>query len=175
MRLVQQRCGRAGLFLVLSTLLTLAACRTNLIHKPTWRLHGVEIGSVDATEATLRINVKITNPNPVAMVVEKITYRLMFNEIALARGEKVGAFEFRPYQEAGISLPVAVDLATLLAQLPFLQGYEKGAYRVEGEVTVKAFGIRKTFLFKEPAGTPEPAGQPAQKGRGAQEGRRKPP
>jgi len=182
MRLLQRRCGRVGLFWVLSTLLILAACRTNLVHKPTWRLHGVEIGQVDATEATLRINVKITNPNPVAMVVERIAYRLMFNDVTLARGEKVGAFEFRPYQEAGMSLPVSVDLTTLLTQLPFLQGYEKVPYYVEGEVTLKAFGIRKTFPFREPdappAGEgsetrPEPAGTPArEEERREQEGHR---
>jgi len=154
MRLLQKRYGRVGLFFVLSALLIFAACRAKIIHTPTWRLHGVEIGAVDATEATLRINLKITNPNPVAMVVERIVYRLIFNDITLAHGEKVGAFEFRPYQEAGMSLPILVDLATLLAQLPFLQGDEKVAYRVEGEVTLKAFGIRKTFPFKEPDAPP---------------------
>ncbi len=150
MYLLKQRYGRLGLFFVLATLLTLEGCRTKLVHKPTWKLHGVEIGAVNATEATLQINVKITNPNPVTMVVERVTYRLIFNEATLARGEKVGAFEFRPYQEAGISLPVSVDLATLLAQLPFLKGQEKAGYHVEGEVVMTAFGIRKTFPFREP-------------------------
>ena len=178
------RFGRVGLFFVLSTLLILAACRTNLVHKPTWRLHGVEIGQVDAMEATLHVNVKITNPNRVAMVVERVAYRLIFNETTLARGEKVGAFEFRPYQEAGMSLPVSVDLTTLLAQLPFLQRYEAVAYRVEGEVTLKAFGIRKTFPFKEPEAPPAgeasetrpgPAAAPAQQEQGEKEGHQKRP
>jgi len=173
MRLRRQQYGRIGLFLVFSTLLILAACRTPLVHKPTWRLHGIEIGSVDETAATLRINVKITNPNPVAVVVEKITYRLIFNNATLARGEKAGAFAFRPYQEAGISLPVSVDLMTLLAQLPYLRGLEEGVYHVEGEVTMKAFGIRKTFPFTEPATSPVRAA-PAERPE-AQEGHRRSP
>lgn len=157
MRFLRQRYNRVGFFFVLCAFLGIEACRRPLVHQPTWRLHGVEISQVDATEATLRVNVKITNPNPVAMVVERMTYRLMSGDTPLAHGEKVGAFEFRPYQEAGISLPVSVDLTTLLAQLPFLQGYDNAAYRVEGEVTLKAFGIRKTFPFREPDAPPAEA------------------
>ena len=145
--------GRCGFLLI--ALLVLSACGPKIIQTPEWRLHGVKIGAVSASGATLDINVKVTNPNFFAIVVERVSYRLYFNDVEVAKGEKTGAFEFRPYQEAGMTLPLTVDLAGLLAQAPSLKSKDKAAYRIEGEATLNAAGVRKTFPFKQGKGEGE--------------------
>jgi LEA14-like dessication related protein len=140
--------------LLLLVALSIFACGTKIVHRPEWRLHGVRIERIDTEGATLHVNVKVTNPNAFAIALEKVDYRLFFDKIEVAKGHKEGTVEFRPYQEVGIALPIEVDLKTILDQRAALREADRSAYRVEGEVTLKAVGIRKTFPFNEPEKAP---------------------
>ncbi len=131
--------------------LFLASCSAKLVHAPEWKLHSVHINQIDESGALLEINVYIRNPNPFPIVVEEVRYQLSVGGAVLASGEKKGRFEFRPYQEAGISLPWKSDLAMIIRQIPLLKSQEIASYRLEGSVTAVFGGMRKTMPFEKSA------------------------
>lgn len=139
--------------LLLITCFLLASCASwRVIERPEWRLQAVRIDQIDFSKATLGVNAQITNPNNFGVTLREVRYRLYLKETLIAQGEKTESFELPGHGAADVWLPVEVSLSAARQIVPLLKnnpGDQALSWRIEGEGTLKAFGIEKTLPFKK--------------------------
>jgi LEA14-like dessication related protein len=151
--------------MILFTFFFLTSCASGkMIARPEWRLLGVQIDQLDFSKATLGIQAQITNPNSFGVTVRKVHYRLYLKEVLVALGEKKEPFDLPGQGVTDVLLPVEISLGEVRRMLPLLKnrsGKEDLNWRIEGEGTVKAFGLEKVFPFKrEESENQSGSGQP---------------
>jgi LEA14-like dessication related protein len=126
-----------------------------MIERPEWQIQGVRIDQIDFSKATLGVNAQITNPNHFDVTLQQVHYRLYLKETLIAQGEKTESFELPGHGAADVWLPVEVSLSAARQILPLLKNNPEDkalSWRIEGEGTLKAFGIEKILPFKKEGG-----------------------
>ena len=109
--------------------------------KPTFRLKGVSVKSIDWSSRTAetQLLIAIDNPGP-ALKVKDLTYRLKLNEKQSAEGKYEKAIEVPAESAATFDLPCTVDLSALpgVAWAVITGGFDVH-YELETEFTVPLF------------------------------------
>lgn len=123
-----------------------------MIERPEWRLQAVRIDQIDFSKATLGVNAQITNPNTFGVTLQQVHYRLYLKETLIAQGERKESFALPGRGTADVWLPVEVSLSAARQILPLLRnnpGNKALRWRIEGEGTLKAFGMEKVLPFRK--------------------------
>ena len=145
-----------GKILLLFVLLSLVSCASKrAISRPEWRLQGIRIDHIDLSKVRLAIEAHITNPNPFSVTILKAHYQFYMGETLIAQGEKTEPFDLPGAGETDVLLPVEISLAAMSKIAPLLKndpGNNDLHWRLEGECTLKVFGVERVFPFKKEEG-----------------------
>lgn len=143
---MQRRFVYPSLFIIFLLQMFFGCAPARLLTQPEWRLSGIRIDRIDLSGASLGLAVQMTNPNPIGITVQHLSYRFYLRDVEIASGEKTTPFELPRHGSVEIVLPVEVrlkqarELAPLLRKAP-----EEIDYRMEGEATLRAMGMEKRF------------------------------
>lgn len=122
--------------------------------KPSLKLKGVSIKSVDLSSRTAKTNlmISIDNPGP-AFKLKDLSYRLKLNEKQAAEGKYEKTFEIPAQSSTIVEVPCSVDLSSLpgVAWSVISSGFEV-QYELETEFTVPLFGSLNPRLKNSIAG-----------------------
>lgn len=146
---MRKRFGYAFLFVFFPLQAHFGCAPTQILTQPEWRLSGIRIDRIDLSGASLGLAVQMTNPNPIGITVQHLSYRFYLRDVEIAAGEKTVPFELPRHGSVEIVLPVEVrlkqarELAPLLKKAP-----EEIDYRIEGEATLRAMGMEKRFPLR---------------------------
>ena len=146
---MQKRFGSFFFCLILLFPALFGCTPAQILTKPEWRLQGIQVDRIDLTGASLGLAVQITNPNAVDITVRHLSYRFYLHEAEIAAGEKTVPFALPGHGSVDIVLPVEVRLKQVRELAPLLKnGPDEIDYRMEGEVTLRAMGLEKTFPLR---------------------------
>ncbi|HEX7022041.1 MAG TPA: LEA type 2 family protein [Trueperaceae bacterium] len=144
-----------GLAPCILLLLALSACApgANLIQSPTFRfvpegsgLVRLEPLGIGSGQAVFRINLEVTNPNPVGLQLAGLDFDLALGGHRIASSRFDGGLSLAAQGTSKLSLEVAVPLAhslQLSQDLTRLVAGEPTQYTLTGTVTVDIFGMHQ--------------------------------
>lgn len=127
--------------LALGTAAVVSACAglpTRLI-APEVRVRNVSLGQLDLSGLDVMVDLRVKNPNNIALPVTGIEYGLMLQKIQVAEGRQARAVTLPALSETDMPLVVTVNLLkTATGLLPLLMNPGKApkslAYQVDGRV-----------------------------------------
>jgi LEA14-like dessication related protein len=126
---------------VKSLLLALAACALtgcssiakSVIQEPKVSLAHIAVQKVDRSGATIGVGVAVENPNPFALRLDSLKYKLEVGGKQITESELPGVAEVRGHETQVIEIPVPVKFQDLYSSvLEFVQK-TTSAYHITGE------------------------------------------
>lgn len=144
-------------FMVLLVLSFLSACipRASSLERPTFRplpesltLVRLDPPGVGSGNATFRLELEAGNPNTFALTLSRLDFTLFINGRRSAQGSSSEGVSLPPNSSERLTLDVTVALSQapeLLGDMARLVAGEPTQYRLEGAVTVEAFGLQRRF------------------------------
>ena len=148
---VTDRTGiRHSLWLLIA--LVLAGCATSAIYQESPRVTLSSIQPKDMTllEQRYGLQLRIMNPNDMALPVEGLSYALEINGREFAYGVSNAAVSIPPYSEALLDVEVVSNLLNIMQQLQELQGeqHDALAYRLSGKIGLAGSPARLPFEYE---------------------------
>ena len=126
--------------LTLLTAALLSACATLSPYKESPRVSLVSIQPNEMTvlEQRFVLQLRILNPNDIAIPVEGLSYAIEINEREFAYGVSRQAVEIPAFGEALLDVEVVSNLLNVVQQLQALQGNTGGKlrYRLSGKISL---------------------------------------
>ena len=167
-RAVPLRCAAAWLRSALLCMLALAvtACATTGSFPEPPRVTLTSIQPMDMTllEQRYRLQLRIMNPNDVALPVEGLSYALEINGREFAYGVSNAEVSIPPFSEALLDVEVVSNLLNVMQQVQELQGEQHDSlhYRLSGKISLDNSPARLPFEYEGelkylPATTATPA------------------
>lgn len=105
----------------------------------------VSIAHIDLVDAQLleqryRLRLRVQNPNPYALPISGMHYRLFLNGLEFARGVSSQSVSIPAYEERTLEVDMVSTIGTLIEQLQRWQRLpdEGVRYRLAGEVNVRS-------------------------------------
>jgi LEA14-like dessication related protein len=92
-------------------------------------------GQLEGFESSVRVDLRITNPNEFPLVIDGLRFALEINGRRFARGQTAEVVEVPRLGDARVSLTVRSGLADVLRQIPNMP--EKMSYRITGDLFLK--------------------------------------
>jgi LEA14-like dessication related protein len=112
----------------------LAGCASldpaKMIRKPTAEVVGVEIESVTFEQASLRLDVKVVNPNGIGIELAGFDYRLLVENAEVVRGKVDRRVSFPAGGSSVVPVPVTVRYENLIATVRALADKDESPYQV---------------------------------------------
>ncbi len=112
----------------------LSACASldlaSMIRKPTAEVVGFEVERLTFEEAGLRLDVKITNPNPVGIELAGFDYSLVIEGAELVKGAVDGKVALRANGSSVIPVPVSFRYTELFAAARALTDKDESPYEL---------------------------------------------
>jgi LEA14-like dessication related protein len=132
--------------LLLGAALALAGCATlarQVLQNPVVNLRDVNVRGIGLTGGSLDVILSVYNPNNFRLDATRMTYRLFVGDsLSLANGEITTLTTVQATDSTILSVPVSFTYAGLGAAARQIFNTGSVNYRVAGEVTVGAAGIR---------------------------------
>jgi len=156
--------GLQAVFLLLS--LTVAACATTAIYQDPPRVTLTSIQPKDMTllEQRYSLQLRVMNPNDVAIPVEGLSYALEINGREFAYGVSNVTVSIPPFGEALLDVEVVSNLLNIMQQVQEMQGeqHDSLSYRLSGKINLDNSPARLPFEYEGelkylPATTETPA------------------
>lgn len=138
----------AGLCLLLS------GCLPFIVDRPAVALQSVEVTGIRLAEADLSFRVEVTNPNRWGVTITVLDYSLYLNERPVAHGRLADPVAVPGRGSVSMDLPVTASFKDLEIGLRSLFRAEPVDYRLEGTLTVAAWGGRYEFPFNRKGSIP---------------------
>lgn len=155
---------QAVLLLVLS--LVLCACATTSLYQdpPRVTLTSIQPKDMALLEQRYSLQLRIMNPNDVAIPVEGLSYALEINGREFAYGVSNAAVSIPPFGEALLDVEVVSNLLNIMQQVQEMQGEQHDSlhYRLSGKISLDNSPARLPFEYEGelkylPATTATPA------------------
>ncbi len=133
--------------------LGLAACATVRPEPPEVQLASLEITELSLSHANFLANLKLFNPNSMALDIRGLSFTLFLSDIRIARGKTAKAFNI-PSEEFGeAALHLSSSYLDLLKLSSGLQGKQQISFRIAGEVKVGGLGFMNITVPIDREGT----------------------
>jgi LEA14-like dessication related protein len=129
----------------LALALLVSGCAT--LKAPTLSIDSLKVGDMGITGAALDVGFRVRNPNPEALVVEKLEYELFLNGKRVGRGYESTGFELAGFAEDKIVSRFDVNLLSLPGAIKEILGDDRGRARVKGDFYVRHEGGLKKLGF----------------------------
>jgi LEA14-like dessication related protein len=157
--------GLQAVFLLLLSL-TVAACATTAIYQDPPRVTLTSIQPKDMTllEQRYSLQLRVMNPNDVAIPVQGLSYALEINGREFAYGVSNVTLSIPPFGEALLDVEVVSNLLNIMQQVQEMQGeqHDSLSYRLSGKINLDNSPARLPFEYEGelkylPATTETPA------------------
>lgn len=126
-------------FLLVGVAIMLAACVT--WHKPEVSLADVRLAGGNILQQRIKLQLRVKNPNAMAITVESVTFDLQVGESTFASGQAPAAVSIPARGEALVELDARAHLLGLLNRLQELTAADgKLHYRIKGEAQISGYG-----------------------------------
>lgn len=137
--------------LVLLLLLNgLSACALKPVIAPEVSLNNLQITELSLTHANMLADLKIFNPNSVAVTIRQVDYSLSLNGIRVSSGQSAKEVSIGAEDYGNLSLRLSSAYWDLLRIFNQVQSGKPAKFLFDGKVKVGGFGILgKTFDFKK--------------------------
>lgn len=108
----------------LVALLICSACANQgpVIRSPDVRLDAVRLQSISLGKQTFLLSFNVTNPNPFALPVKGLSYRVLLDDQTFASGQTAGRFDIPAKGDGAFSISVDLDLINSAAGLTSILG-----------------------------------------------------
>lgn len=130
-----------------------AGCATlrNAIEPPTLQLSSLQIVDAGLAQQRYRLGVKVHNPNPVALPVSSVRYRIMLENEEFVSGATSAPFQVPARGEAEFDVYVTTNLLRTLQRLGdwLEQGPLALNYRISGEMSLDNLLLRDVPFERE--------------------------
>jgi len=115
--------------------------------KPDVAYKGASLSDVSLSGATLNVVTSVNNPNPVALALAEVDYRLSIDGHPVATGKPPDGLEIPANGAADVTLPASFKFADLGQAVATVLSKGSAGYRAEGTVGVKTpIGLVKVPL-----------------------------
>ena len=132
--------SRLSFILILLTSIFLGACATLSPYKDSPRVSLVSIQpqEIGMLEQRFALQLRILNPNDVAIPVEGLSYAIEINDREFAYGVSRQSVEIPAFGEALLDVEVASNLLNVMQQLQVLRSETRNslAYRLTGKISL---------------------------------------
>ncbi len=112
-----------------------------IVQKPTVQVAAVKLGSLSLSAATLHVDLKVDNPNPVGVKVRNIVYDLKINNKNLLKGTQDQGVHLPSTGSGIVELPLQVNYFDLYDSVLELFAHQTVAYDLSGSVGIGPFDI----------------------------------
>jgi LEA14-like dessication related protein len=103
------------------------------VRVPDVSVSNVTSGTMQGFESTVRIDLRISNPNPFPLQIDGLRFQLDLNGRRFARGQTDQVVEIPRLGDASVSLDVRTGLGDMLRQIPAVNDTDF-KYTIEGEL-----------------------------------------
>jgi LEA14-like dessication related protein len=128
-------------------LLGLSACSPTLV-KPDLALQEVELTGVSFSSIDLAFLIKVTNPNPVGVTIDKLLYHLELDNATLGSGELLNPISIKGSSSEVVTLPFSASMNGLSHLLRTILGESDVNYKLTGKIVLSKFWTKKEFPFE---------------------------
>jgi len=136
--------------LVLPSLaLALSACAS--LKAPTLQVESLKVGKVGITGAGMDVGFRVQNPNPDALLIEKMEYELKLNGKPLGRGYVSEPLDLPGFKNERIDSRFALNFLRLPEAVKRVLDQDKADVEVEGTFYVRQGSGLKKLGFKSGA------------------------
>jgi LEA14-like dessication related protein len=133
------RPARAGI-----VVLALLASGCAGLKPPTLSVDSLKMGDMGITGAAFNVGFRVRNPNPEAIVIEKLEYELFLNGKRLGRGYEPKGFTLEGFAEDKIMSRFDINLLSLPGAVREVLDDDRGKARVKGNFYVRrGDGLKK--------------------------------
>ncbi|MGD8783065.1 MAG: LEA type 2 family protein [Thioalkalispiraceae bacterium] len=129
-----------NLFVILSGLLVLSACKLATIENPQVKVTQSRFHSVSLTQGRLDNQLSITNPNVFKLPIENISYTLYLNDKKFVSGTTQHSLKIPAGASRSIDLPLTIRYEKLVTGLGSLFRDKTIQFQLSGEID---FGLIK--------------------------------
>lgn len=128
-------------FLALALALALGACAgAGGTLPPTVQIAGVRLGGAGLLSQELLIDLRVGNPNAVAMKLRGLTFELDINGRHFATGLGYAAVDVAPLATADVAVRGTTDVLGIIRQILTLAEGGRLSYRIHGKAYIGGLG-----------------------------------
>lgn len=138
--------NRSFSLLVVLGLFLLGSCAPSLI-KPDLSLQEIELTGVSFSSMDLAFIVKVKNPNPVGVKIEKLIYQLDLNEVSLGSGELSAPLLIKASGSQTVTLPFSTSFNGISNLVKMILGENELRYQLRGKAVLSKFWKKEEFPF----------------------------
>jgi LEA14-like dessication related protein len=120
-----------------AALLLAAGCALNTLahmESPTVDVTGVKLLGTTLAGADVLVQLRVDNPNDVALTLDGITYKLRLNGQLLLNGEHDRQVQIAPSGSTAVELPLTIHFADLYRVIQTLQGRRNPDYALDADL-----------------------------------------
>ncbi len=122
----------------------LAGCVTTSVKSPSMNITGLKMGDPSLTSMPVDVKLKVTNPNPEPLRVERFEYELMLNGKNLGKGYYPDAIVLEPFREKELVSKFEISFLKAPGVLQVLMNQDYLKARVQGVFYVsKGMGLKQ--------------------------------
>jgi LEA14-like dessication related protein len=158
---------RSALLCMLALAVTACATTGSFPEPPRVTLTSIQPMDMTLLEQRYSLQLRIMNPNDVALPVEGLSYALEINGREFAYGVSNAEVSIPPFSEALLDVEVVSNLLNVMQQVQELQGeqHDSLSYRLSGKLSLANSPARLPFEYAGelkylPAGSDSPAPAP---------------
>lgn len=123
----RQVLSRAAAIVTACTFFASCATMQELVETPRVSLRSVQVQELDLDNQTFLLSFDVTNPNPIALPIDSISYDVRLDGYRFASGETPGSFTIPASSDAEFAISTELDLLNTAPQL--LTIVRAGVYR----------------------------------------------
>ena len=129
------------------------SCAPALV-KPDFSVQDIELTGVSFSSIDLTFKVKIINPNPMGVNVEKLSYHVGLNDVELGSGELLKPVFLNASDSQVVALPFSSSLIGMSKVAKLLLGEDAINYELNGTVILSKFLVKQEFPFSSKGTVP---------------------
>ena len=123
--------------LLAAALLVLSGCALNSLARmesPTVDVTGVKLLGTTLAGADVLVQLRVDNPNDVALTLDGISYKLRLNEQPLLNGQYDKQVQIAPSGRTAVELPLTIQFVDLYRVIQTLQNKKNPEYALEADL-----------------------------------------
>jgi LEA14-like dessication related protein len=123
--------------LLAAALLVLSGCALNSLARmesPTVDVTGVKLLGTSLAGADVLVQLRVDNPNDVALTLDGISYKLRLNEQPLLNGQYDKQVQIAPSGRTAVELPLTIQFVDLYRVIQTLQNKKNPEYALDADL-----------------------------------------
>ncbi len=129
------------------------SCAPALV-KPDFSVQEIELTGVSFFSIDLAFKVKVINPNPMGVKVEKLSYHVGLNDVELGSGELLKPVILNAFASQVITLPFSSYFTEISKVTKLLLGENAINYELTGKIVLSKFWAKQEFPFSSKGTVP---------------------